>query len=146
MPFKLEWKPVLQALALKEYHEAYDGNVIMVCVNPKPEFLQERATLMNEYSRRLFEAQAAAQKSEVSGQKEDQQDATAKATAFSDWCEMTFLPGMQRWFAALWSFGDEQFTTIDLDAYDREDPHFLTWAKRRSIDLIEAHGTARKKA
>ncbi len=138
MAIKIMWKPVLQALALKDYHPAFGKETIMVCVNPKPEFFAERTALMADYSRRLVEVQAALQAKAP--------DATEKNDAFNEWSEKTFLPGMQDWFARLWSFGEEQYTTSDINEYEQVDPHLATWLKRRSIEMIDEHAYARKKA
>jgi hypothetical protein len=145
MAFKIEWKPVLQALPLSDYHPEYADNTIMVCVNPKPEFMKERDALMAEYSKRLLKAQAAAKKAD-NGELADKAAAEATTAAFSEWSENVFLAGMQDWFARLWSFGEEKFSLADLNEYEQLDPHLTAWLKRRSMEMIEEHRIARKKA
>jgi hypothetical protein len=148
MAFKIEWKPVLQALALSEYHPAYAENTIMVCVNPEPEFWQERAKLMEEYSKRLIELQALMTEARDGSKAttEDIEAAEQKNEAFNQWAQQTFLPGMDDWFARLWSFGDEKWNKDDLNQFESTDSHLLTWLKTRSMEMIEEHRTARKKA
>jgi hypothetical protein len=147
MAFKIEWKPVLQALALSEYHPEFADNVIMVCVNPAPQFLQERQDLLAEYSKQLVEAKAAADTAETSpNDQEAERLAMEKGTAFDDYLNQTFVPKMQDWFAGLWSFGEEKFTVEDLDEYEKIDPHLLAWLKRRSIEMIDEHRAGQKKA
>ncbi len=148
MAFKVTWKPVLQALALRDYHPDYGENVIMICVNPQPEFYAERTALMAEYSKQLIQMQAATQKATIlkgEAKEETSEQAAQLNQAFSVWAEQTFLPGMQGWFARLWSFGAEQFTVDDLDEYEKVDPHLLAWLKRCSMEMIEEHRQGRKK-
>jgi len=147
--FKLEWKPVLQALALKDYHLEYEDNVIQVCVNPQPDFLQERTALMVENSSLLMRVQRATQN--IAQAKGDDLEAATQAAreardSFNTWIQQGFLPGIQNWFARLWSFGNETFTAEDLDEYEKVDPHFLNWLKRRSMEMIDEHQAGRKKA
>ncbi len=150
MAFKLTWKPVLQALALRDYHPDYGENVIMVCVNPQPEFLQERATLMEEYSKRFADIKLAEAKltaARTTG-KEDAELALQfqeQIQAFNTWMEQVFVETANDWFARLWSFGADQFTGADLKQYDEIDPHFLTWLKNRSMDMIDEHRQGKKK-
>jgi hypothetical protein len=148
MAFKVTWQPVLRVLALKDYHPAFADEMINVCVNPQPDFWQERETLQNEYSQRLFEAQAATIK--AGSAKEDVEELARrrdeKTAELDAYTKQFFLPGIQDWFARLWSFGDEKWTGEDLNDLENTDPHLLAWLKRRSIEMIEEHRAGRKKA
>ena len=148
MAIRIEWKPVLQALMLRDYHPDYGEERIMVCVNPQPEFWRERTTLMTEHARLYAAADVANQK--VGTASEDQKQAAEiaagqKATEYMLWLEQTFLPGINGWFARLWSFGEDQYTLEDINEYHQVDEHFVTWLKTRSIEMIEAHASAKKK-
>jgi hypothetical protein len=149
MPVKIEWRPVLQPLMLKEYHADYGEERIMVCVNPRPDFLRERSDLIAEYTRRAAEMQLLANKARIAGMGDGitltKQQADDAAAALIAWGESTFIPAMHNWFARLWSFGDDRYTAADVDQYQEIDPHFVAWAKARSIEMIEAHASARKK-
>lgn len=149
MAVKIVWKPVLQPLLLREYHPDYGDEKILVCVNPQPAFLKERSELMAENSRRLAEVGLLKQKAEIAGSENREQAEQKYNQAFAEyvaWGETVFLPAVQAWFAQLWSFGPEQYTAADLDQYQEIDPHFASWAKVRSMEMIEQHASARKKA
>lgn len=146
MAFTIEWKPVLQKLHLRDYHPDYGDNAITVCVNPKPGFLSERDELRSEYSRRALEIQEATRKFQTSRQDKDRQEAERLGTEFNAWCKQAFLPGTQDWFARLWSFGDDPWTAADLEQIESTDEHLVIWLKMRSIEMIDNHRTALKKA
>lgn len=138
MAFKIQWKPVLQALELKGYHPDFAGHTIMVCVNPNPELWKERTDLQNENARRYAEVALATEKKAPNAEK--------LAADYITWFDQTFVPRANEWFAKLWSFGEEKFTVQDLDEYNTVDPHFLGWLKQQSITMIEEHRIGRKKA
>lgn len=142
MAFKITWKPVLQALALRDYHPAYSENTIMVCVNPQSEFWKERADLLEKNARRYAESDPATN----TRKKMDPGDVQKMASEYLSWFEQEFVPKANDWFARLWSFGEEQFTVDDLKEYNEIDPHFLVWLKQRSIEMIEEHRQGKKKA
>ena len=142
MAFKIEWKPVLQALALKDYHPAYGSETIMVCVNPSPELWQERTNLQNENARRYAESNPESN----ARTNMDRAEIEQKAAEYLTWFAQEFVPQANDWFARLWSFGEEKFTVEDLAQYNNVDPHFLAWLKQRSIEMIDEHRTGRKKA
>ena len=148
MAVKIEWRPVLQPLMLKEYHPDYGNECIMVCVNPEPSFWQERQSLLAEYSRRVADVDLLQRKAQIASP-ENKHEAEIRAgqasTAFLEWGEREFIPGMHDWFARLWSYGDDKYTRSDVDQYQEIDPHFAAWAKARSIEMIETHASARKK-
>jgi hypothetical protein len=141
MAFKLDWKPVLQAVALKDYHPDYADNVIQVCVNPQPAFWQERTDLMKEFERRSGEAQ----KRLFEMQQQQQPPDASIVSAFTDWSENEFMPMINDWYARLWSFGSDPWTVADVNVINETDSHLLTWLKDRSIELIEDHRLDRKK-
>ena len=148
MAFIVTWKAVLQALMLRDYHPDYGEECVMVCVNPQPEFMAEHVQFRRDYSIKITNVQLLTKKAEQdSGDTKRESDIAAgrAAAEFLDWTDKTFLPGINDWFARLWSYGDDKFTSDDLAQIERVDPHFLTWLKTRSIEMIEAHGSARKK-
>ncbi len=148
MSIKITWKPVLQALALKDYHADYGDEKIMVCVNPQPAFLRVRSQLMNDYAGRYSEVELLDKKAQIASDERKHEAETAAgraSTELMDWAEKVFIPGINGWFASLWSFGDDTFTVEDLNEYHSVDPHFLNWLKARSIEMIENHASARKK-
>jgi hypothetical protein len=148
MAIVITWKPVLQALMLRDYHADYGDEKIMVCVNPQPVFWRERSDLLSDYARQLGDVNLLKSKAEIAtgdAAIEAGQKYTEAFTNFINWGETTFVPGMHAWFAKLWSFGGEQYTAADLDQYQEIDPHFASWAKARSIEMIDAHASARKK-
>lgn len=146
MAFKIEWKPVLQTLALKEYHPGYGEEVIMVCVNPQPEFWQERQELLNEFARRMREADTAVQKASITPSDELRDAAEKAAGEFGEWSRGTFVPAIWAWFAKLWSFGEDTWTPEEVAELDATDTHLTSWLNTRSIDMINEHKSARKKA
>ena len=125
------WKPVLQALALKGYHPDYD-QVIMVCINPQPEILQECGDVLQEYSLRIAELQK-----QKPGACPDQ-----KLTELTSWLEKQVEPKINQWFARLWSYGSETFTADDLAGIHHVDPHLLNWLKRRTLEMINSQRKA----
>ena len=146
---KLTWKPVLQALALKEYHPDYGDEKIMVLVNPTPEFMGEYVALRNEYAVRSVEVQRLMLSAETASDADKpaaKEQAVQKDQEYTAWVNDIFLPGMDDWYARLWSFGSDKYTVADLAEFNKVDPHFVTWAKASSVEMIDVHRTARKKA
>ena len=135
MAFKIEWRPVLQPIALREYHEGYGTETIMVCVNPTREFMQDRNELIQK-NRELTEAMNKA------GTEEEK---IARPREYLQWYSETFLPKMQDWFARLWSYGSDQWTADDLNAMHETDAHLLEWLKNRSMEMIVVHARGIKK-
>lgn len=149
MAIRIEWKPVLQALPLKDYHADYGDVKIMVCVNPQPGFWAERRQLLAEYTRRSDEAELLQKKAEIASPERKQEAeilAGQTAAAFLEWGAGEFVPAMHAWFAKLWSFGGDQYTVEDIRQYQEIDPHFVNWLTARSIEMIDQHASARKKA
>jgi hypothetical protein len=147
MAIKIEWKPVLQPLMLKDYHPEYGDEKIMICVNPQPAFWQEREALLREYRQRNGEISLLQKRAEIS--QGDAVEAGRKATeayiSFIEWGETSFVPSMLGWFARLWSLGGEPYMEDDIRQFQEIDPHLLTWLQTRSIEMIETHASARKK-
>ena len=149
MAVKIVWKPVLQVLALKDYHPDYGDEKIMVCVNPQPEFWREYTRLLSENARQYADADLH-QKAASAALNDDERraleiSAGAKATEYMVWIERTFIPSLDSWFAKLWSFGEDKYTLEDVTEFQNVDEHFLTWAKARSIEMINGHASAKKK-
>ena len=134
MPFQLTWTPVIQYLELFEYAPALAGQSITVCVNPPQEVMDERAKIQGEFSKR-FDAYTKALT--------DKDDAAI--AEFTAWTKDVFVPGVNSWYARLFSHGEEKYTAEDITQYSSVDVHFYNWLLRRAIEMIDEHRSGRKK-
>lgn len=139
-----EWKPVFELLPLRGYYsDAPPNEGFMVCVNPTREFRQERADLLNEFSRRFAVYRSLDKKKTRSADEKAADDKAAQD--FLDWSGGAFIPAMDGWFARLLSFGPDQYTADDIVEMRRVDEHLVNWLFVECIRMIEEHAGAKKK-
>jgi hypothetical protein len=139
MKFSLEWKPVIQLLDLGEYNQAFAGESIPVCVNPTQETLSERTALIGEFSQRFAVYQ------KVLNAQEKPENAVEQVQEFNTWAREVFTPGVDAWFARLFSHNGETYTAEEIAHFGRVDAHFYNWIMRRAIEMIDEHRSGRKK-
>jgi len=157
--FKFEYKAVIEPLRLGEYHPDYGQESIEVCVNPRPEFMDERSKLLNEYTERYAKTNDLMKERENLQTKQVKRPAKTEkridelndlieqsAADFLEWNDKEFVPQANAWFARLWSFGEDEWSVEDTQQIQEQDPAMLNWLKKRSMEMIEAHKEGAKKA
>jgi hypothetical protein len=120
------WKPILQALALKDYNEDFAGQVIWVCINPPADLLLEILGACIDYTREYESRVADIQKLDP-GAIEELTRIKQESSQRINTC-----------FAKLWSLGEDKYSAADLAEYQRTNPSLFKWLLDESAKMIHA--------
>ena len=123
---KIDMKPILKAIELKEYDPRLEPETVEVWVNPPRKFTAVR----EDAYRNLFE------------NKTDQAPETVQGNL------ETFNQIMFGWHAELWSKGadvERHFTLAEVSELNEADPAFFSWLLRESAQALQEHRKGQKK-